>query len=126
MAKISIFSNPAHYARWHYISQGRIKRSNLFRAAIAFLFRGIVSLITAVMIGIVLAMLSHPIIGIIAGILFFVACISFSTRDYGIWSGNCPHCQEPISVQLERGETRFNCQSCKKSVVLESRNFVSA
>ena len=126
MARLSVFSNPAHYARWNYISNGRIKRSNLFRAAFAFLFRGIASLVTAVLIGIVLAMLSHPIIGIMAGLLFFVACMSFSTRDYGIWSGNCPHCQQPISVQLERGETRFNCQSCKKNVVLESRSFVSA
>lgn len=107
------------YNPWGYVSWGQAHASNAVFAIANGLVSIFMTLVIAVLafafIGVV-----HPILGIMAG-LFIIACGGNMRRRLGLWTGDCPHCSQTVSV----GEAiaAFDCPICKRRILVKDGEF---
>jgi hypothetical protein len=112
---------PAKYARWDYLSFGKVRHSSFWGAIFGIIYRVFLGLCVCVAAFLLLGAV-HPFIGLVSGIVLLIGIIGMKP-SYGLWRGRCPHCENAIAMPPESVPGPFDCPICTKYVYLDDGHF---
>jgi hypothetical protein len=122
--RADIDSGQPIYRAWEYFDlDGHLRSSDPVEAAKAPLEKAAVFLLYAALA--VPVAVHYPAVAVL--VLAAVAlALKMTSRRYGVWHGECPHCREELWIAAKRrSEKVAECRVCSGSVLLESGRFLA-
>jgi hypothetical protein len=123
------------FRRWFYMKNGNVFESTFLVAVsnwiVGLLVFTAVGLVAAVwfsgtylpFVTLMFGFPPRPILGLILFLVFFSVGIGTLTR-YGLWLGNCPHCDQEVAVKAGRnGAKAIDCPICTKRIFLKEGQY---
>jgi hypothetical protein len=118
---------PARQAQWDYLRNGKIHHGLSITALFLYPAVIVAGFVGGALVGILVGALIGPtaqdLLGMAGGLIGFIAAIRLGGSippSYGVWSGDCPHCNSSIAVTPPATAPRlFDCPQCKGRTLLD-------